>query len=251
MDAEEARRLLLRRRSVLDAVHADFDRLKQRVSRADAEKLERHASSLRDVESRLGRIAEQPAGCSADRPSGIDDIHFAAEFGEVMRAQIDLLVHALACDVTRVGSLQCSTAVNACRFMFMDGMDREGHNLSHTGNGDETSQARWEQMLTWYAEQFAYLLDRLKDVPEGDGTLLDNTLVLWGMEISRGNTHSLEDMPFILAGNAGGGLRTGRYLKYQGASHNDLLVSMLNALDIDDVTFGDPRYCSGPLPGLV
>ncbi len=248
---DEARRQLRRRRSVLDSVHADFARLMRRVSTADAEKLMRHAQSLRDVERRLGTLADRPPGCGLERPASVEDVLSEQEFADTMRAQMDLLVNALACDVTRVGTLQCSDAVNACRFTFMGLAEDEGHALSHSGDSNQVKQDRWEQMLVWYAEQFAYLLRQLAAVPEGDGTLLDNTLVLWGMEISRGNSHSHSDMPFLLAGGSGGALRTGRYLKYDGVPHNNLLVSLLNGLGLDDVTFGDPRFCTGALPGLI
>ncbi|MEZ4464304.1 MAG: hypothetical protein R3F43_07260 [bacterium] len=105
-------------------------------------------------------------------------------------------------------------------------------------------------MLTWYAGQYAALLRRLDAVPEGDGTLLDNTLVLWVNELSRGNTHSHQDMPFILAGGKNLGLDTGRFLRFNGASHNDLLVSIANLMEVPIPTFGDARFCTGPLVGL-
>lgn len=251
MAPDMARRLLLRRRSVLDSVHADFASLRARVSRADSEKLERHATALRDLERRLGTIAERPDGCGPQAPASPGDVMNEDEFRGVLRAQVDLLVNAFACDTTRVASLQCSTAVNACRFTFLGMNESEGHALSHAGDSHDLMQGRWQRMLAWYAEQFAYIVERLALVPEGDGTMLDNTLVLWGQEISRGNSHSLEDMPFILAGGAGGALRTGRYLRYDSVPHNNLLVSVLNALDIDDVSFGDPRFCTGPLTGLL
>ena len=81
--------------------------------------------------------------------------------------------------------------------------------------------------------------------------MLDNTLVLCVNEISRGNTHSHDDMHFLLAGGAGGRLAGGRYLQYPGLPHNDLLVSVLNGLGVETDTFGDPRFCNGPLSGLI
>ena len=81
--------------------------------------------------------------------------------------------------------------------------------------------------------------------------MLDNTLVLCVNEISRGNTHSHDDMHFLLAGGAGGRLDGGRYLRYDDRPHNDLLVSVLNLLGLDDETFGDQRFCYGALPGLI
>jgi hypothetical protein len=251
-DPDATRRLLRRRRSVLDAVQADFAALQKKVTAEDAAKLEQHAEVLRGLERRLGTVVERPELCNPASPSGGMDVMSEADYGLLVRAQIDLAVNALACDVTRFASLQCSTAVNALRFTFMGLRDNEGHALSHAGDSHADRQDEWERMLTWYAEQFAYLLDRLAAVPEGDGTLLDNTLVVWGMEISRGNTHDLNDIPFVLAGGAGGRLKGGRYLRYDGKPHNDLLVGILNLLGVPDATFGDVSYTSGgPLVGLI
>ncbi|MCB9539726.1 MAG: DUF1552 domain-containing protein [Myxococcales bacterium] len=251
-DADATARLLMRRRSVLDAVQADFTALKKKVTAEDAAKLEQHAEVLRSLERRLGTVVDRPELCNPATPSGTMDVLSEADYGLLVRAQIDLAVNALACDVTRIASVQCSTAVNALRFTFMGLRDNEGHALSHAGDSHPERQDEWEQMLTWYSEQFAYLLDRLAAVPEGDGSLLDNTLVVWGMEISRGNNHDLTDIPFVLAGGAGGRLKGGRYLRYDGKPHNDLLVGILNLLGVPDATFGNVDYASGgPLVGLI
>ena len=102
-------------------------------------------------------------------------------------------------------------------------------------------------MLIWYSEQQNYLLDRLASIPEGEGTLLDNTLVFFVNEISRGNTHSHLNMPFMLAGGAGGRLNAGRYLKYESESHVRLLVTILNLMGIEQDKFGHPDENGGPL----
>ena len=166
------------------------------------------------------------------------DVMGEAEFRALLRAQVDVMVNAFACDVTRIGSIQCSSAVNALRFTFMGLNDNEGHSLSHSGDSNELLQGQWDQMLTWYSEQQAYLLERLASVSEGAGTLLDNTLLLFVNEISRGNTHSHEDMPFILAGGAGGALNAGRYLRYDNENHLRLLQSVLELMDVDSSDFG-------------
>jgi hypothetical protein len=245
----EMERRLVRRRSILDAVKGDFAALSQVVASIDRLKLEQHADALRDLERRLGVIADRPDHCMPAAPASME-VMGEAEYRDLLRAQIDVMVNAMACDLTRIGSIQCSTSVNALRFTFMDLADHEGHSLSHSGDGNENLQDQWERMLVWYSEQQAYLLDQLASVPEGEGTLLDNTVVLFVNEISRGNTHSHVDMPFMLAGKASGALRTGRYLKYNGAHHNDLLTSVVHLFGLEDPTFGDRRFCNGPLPGL-
>lgn len=103
----------------------------------------------------------------------------------------------------------------------------------------------------WYAQQVARYCAELASHMDTDGsTLLDNTLVVWCNEMGTGNSHSKEDLPFVLIGG-GAGFRMGRHLDFGGRNHNDLLVSLMNAYGIGGDTFGDPRYCDAPLPGLV
>lgn len=251
MAPDEHRRQLARRRSVLDAVWQDFHALERRLAAPDRAKLQQHAESLRDLERRLGVLVEAPSSCERLEPPAALPHMDEGFFDRVGRLQMDLLVMALACDITRIATLQWSTAVNHVRFTFLGLHDHQGHSLSHAGDSNADMQAQWVRMLTWYAEQFAYLLDRLDAVPEGDGTLLDNTLVLWCNELSRGNSHDLRDIPFLIAGRAGGALRTGRHLIYDHRPHNDLLLSILHVLGVEAATFGEPDLCTGPLPGLV
>jgi hypothetical protein len=248
---EERMRKLTRRTSVLDSVHQDFAKLQTLLGGADWRKLDQHATSVRELERRLGLLAEQSEACGLAEPVDINEPMTEESFRTVLRAHIDLTVAAFACDATRFSSIQCSSAVNALRFTFMDLDQYEGHGLSHAGDGNDNLQVQWESMLTWYSEQLAYLLQKLALVPEGDGTMLDNTLVLCVNEISRGNTHSHDDMHFLLAGGAGGRLPGGRYLRFDGRPHNDLLVSVLNALGLEERTFGDEHFYNGPLPGLL
>jgi hypothetical protein len=101
-------------------------------------------------------------------------------------------------------------------------------------------------------EQLAYLLGKLDSVKEGDGTMLDNTVVLLGSEITRGNTHSHMDAPFLVAGGGSGYFKMGRMIDFAGdVPHNNLLVSLLNAMGVNATTFGDPAYCTGPLNQLL
>ena len=249
-------RRLRRRQSVLDTVLDDFRRLEQKLDARDRAKLQQHAQSLRELERRLaisngqGGVCETPTVPSLS--DVMNDVMSEESFGEVIRQQIDLMVSALSCGQTNVASLQCSTAVNACRFSFLEPrVSHEGHSLSHAGDSNEGMQPDWERNLTWYADQFSYLLTKLDSIPEGDGTLLDNTAILWGNEISRGNTHDLTDIPFVLAGSAGGKLRSGQYLRYSGIPHNQLLLSMIQAFGIEMNEFGASHLNNGILAELL
>jgi hypothetical protein len=238
-----------KRSSVLDAVKGQFAAVRRRVSTEDRLKLDAHLAMVRDIEQRLRIDLPPPSVCEVPgAPPQLDSTH-EDQMGVVARLQADLLVMAFACDLTRVASLQNSSGANNIRFSFMQSYT-DDHQLSHAGNGDTTSRAEWVGRQTWYAQQLAYILGRLQQIPEGAGTMLDNTVVFWGSEIAVGNTHSHRNMPFLLAGRCGGAFRTGRFLTMPDRQHNDLLVSLMNAMGVPGDTFGDPEYCAGPLPNL-
>jgi hypothetical protein len=167
--------------------------------------------------------------------------------------QQDLLVASLACDMTRVASLQYRLGENdSDRYTWL-GINHEGHHgLTHAGDSNVVERANLTKIYTWYADRFARFLDRLAAVKEGNGTLLDKTLVVWGSELGKGNNHSFDRVPFVTAGGCGGGVRTGRFLEYPaGTPHNRLLVSMCHAMGRADIeTFGATDTGRGPLPGF-
>jgi Protein of unknown function (DUF1552) len=240
-----------RRVTVLDAVMSDYDRLRKRLGSEDKAKLEAHLSAIREVESRLSRGGNPSSGtCAPKPPTGLDHTH-PDNFAAVSQLQIDLLVMALACDMTRVASLLWVGARNRHTFPWL-GFHDEHHSLSHSSSTDAPMQAKLTQIHVWYSEQFAYLLSKLKAIREGDGTLLDSTVILWGTDVAYGNIHSHAPMPFVLAGGAQKSLRTGRQLTFPDQTpHNNLLVSLLNVMGIEATTFGLPDACTGPLTGLV
>jgi hypothetical protein len=125
------------------------------------------------------------------------------------------------------------------------------HDLSHLGDGDQSMVDKITSINEWYSEEVKYLLDAMAAVPEGDGTMLDNSIVLWGNELSRGNSHGNHPVPFVLFGGGGGVLQTGRYLQYDDVIHNRMLVSICNLMGLDISTFGDQDNGSGGLPGLT
>ena len=165
---------------------------------------------------------------------------------------MDLLVASLACDQTRIASLQFSHSVSDIPMPWLN-IGTGHHTLSHKDDTDTVSQASLVTINNWYATQFAYLLQKLDAVPEPDGsTLLDNCLVLWINELSKGNIHSHQPLPVVIAGKCGGALLTGRFVSYaQPPSNNNLLVSIANAMGTNITTFGNPAYCTGPLPNLT
>lgn len=237
-------------KSVLDAIAGQLDTLNGRLSGEDRQKLERHLDSIREVEKGLSGTGS--ISCEPTAPGGGVDHTTNANYPRTGRRQIDVLVQALACGVTQVGSLQLgnSGSSHSTPVWPDDGIDIsvDEHNICHdynTGKSAETT-ARRVELERFYYSQFAYLLQQLASYPEGTGTLLDNTLVLWGKPI--GYNHSGKGMLFMLAGGAGGALQTGRYIERTEQAHNDLLVSCCNLMGFDDVTtFGDPEICTGAM----
>ncbi len=238
-----------RRKSVLDAVTDRYQRVLPALGSADRQKLEQHLTALRDIEQRL----DSPAvlGCQAPpRPPNIgpDRIEDIPQLG---RLQIDMMVSALACDVTRVGTLMWGNSATDKTYPWLD-VHEAHHELAHRGDSDVDAKDKLTRIYRWYAEQFAYLIARLKSVPEGNGTMLDNTLVLWISEHSKGNVHDRRGLPYVAAGRAGGAVRTGRWVRYAGdVPHNNLWVSCLNMFGVPATTFGNPAYCTGPLGRLT
>jgi hypothetical protein len=244
--------ILRRRRSVLDTVMQDYAQLQDRVGAPDRQKLEAHLEAIREIERRLGAGAVEGGACEVPETPAVFDHRSPERFPEVARLQMDLMVMALACDLTRVGSIMFSRANNNMLFPWL-GIQQGHHDLSHHGDSDVEANTKLMKINRWYAEQMAYLIGRLRAIPDGDGrTLLDNTVVFWVNEQGKGNNHSRKSMPFVLAGGGGGAFRPGRYVKFQGSPpHNNLLVSLLNAFGVETMTFGSPAHCTGPLGGLA
>ena len=228
------------RRSVLDAIQDDYGTLSQRLGTSDRRRVDQHLDAVRDIEMRLDVVGSTGASCNATKPQ------VASDFPTMGKLQMDLLVMALACDRTRVATFLWEQAADNRRFPWI-GVDDEHHNGIHNSHFDNV-----QKILTWFSEQHAYLLAKMKSVPEGAGTLLDNSLVFFTSEQSDGTKHLSNNMPYMLAGNAGGALKTGRFLRFTGnPPHNNLLVSILNLMGNPATTFGQKDWCTGPVPGLV
>lgn len=244
--AEGAQAQFERRRSVLDIANDELGDLQSRLSVAERAKLQIHLDSLRTLERQL-----EPSAGTCDPLSAPERIDPKANdrFPDIARLQMDLAVQALACGLTNVASVQLSHTVSPVSFTWL-GISDGHHSLSHAGDGT-AGVDRFVECERWVAQQFAYLVDRLDSLPDpdGDGTMLDNTVVLWAKEMGDSRAHVCTNVPFILAGG-GGAYRTGRYLKVGGKSHAHLLVSICQALGLGNDTFGDPAAGAGPLTEL-
>ncbi len=237
-----------RRVLVSSALQELYGAVAPQVSVADRQKFEQHQDALSGIERRLEQLGLANNCSSPSMPAAMaeDDEETMVD---VTRLQFDLLATALACDVTRVATVQLSDAINDIRFPWIDSMGT-GHSLSHAGDSDESARAQLIARGAWYAEQIAHFVSKLADIPDGEGTLLDSTIVLWGNELGIGNVHSLTDIPFLMIGG-GGYFGTERLVNFGGAPHNRLLVSIAQAMGLSMERFGHPDMASGALPGLA
>lgn len=256
------------RRSVLDAALEDLGRLRAELGTVEATKLDLHLESLRELETRLGTVLPTDPGAvaaSCANPAvdtgtlSDSNLYDPARFPDILKAHIDLGVLAASCGLTRVVTLQGSVHTSELvmsRFagsaMYDPGYDMRSHQASHYGashNPGSREYTAFVQQRAWWASQFAYLLERLAATPDGDGTMLDTSLVVLCTEVCDGNTHGHDDMPFVLAGRAGGRISTGRLLDVGYRRHGDLWCSVATAAGQTTNGFGDSS--SGPIPGLI
>ncbi len=249
MSAEQLAVIREQKKSVLDFVAADVERFKNKVGAADKQRIEQHFQSIREVEQSLTSPSAFGANCAAPQLGQAFDPGRDENFEQTGDAMMDLIVMAFACNLTRVATLQWSRSVSNISHPWADVTDRH-HDLSHESDGNMDAVEKLVKINQWYARKFKYLVDKMKAIPEGDGTMLDNTIIVWCNELGKGNSHTRNDVPYILAGSCGDYFKTGRYLRYNADPHNNLLVSLANAMGVETNTFGNPAYCSGPLDRL-
>ncbi|HLV23147.1 MAG TPA: DUF1552 domain-containing protein, partial [Polyangiaceae bacterium] len=248
-------RLWAQRKSVFDLTLAETERLKGLLGSADRAKLDAHLSAMRDVEQRLTGMTGGSPGDATCTPPVMEDVDLTQDdqYALAGRLQMDLAAAALACDQTRIVTLQWSYSESEHLFQFLD-INGNHHGISHDFSSSGPGYEAYNRIQTWYTERLVYFLEKLDSYSEGDGTLLDNTVVLWASEIGESTQHDLATMPYVLAGSAGGRIRTGRFIDYGNnqRDNNQLLISLAHAMGADDLTaFGDPSGATGPLTDLA
>jgi hypothetical protein len=235
--------------SVLDDLQADLRKVKEKVSAEDRKLVDEHAGFVREMEQEL-RATPKDVGhavptLEANVKRENDNIP------RVTKMQIDLMVNAFTADFMRVATLQITNSVGGARMRWI-GVNEGHHELSHKPDNDSESQDKLTRINKWYCEQLAYLAKRLAETPEpgGTGSLLDNTLIIWTNELGKGNSHTLDNIPFVLVGN-GLDFRMGRAVKFPNVPHNRLLLTLAQGMGHDLRTFGNPNFCKdGVLTGL-
>jgi hypothetical protein len=240
---EELEALRARQMKVLDHLSGELTGLHGRLPTEDRVKLEAHLDAVSEIEQRLSFPLH------ACEP--MQRTHEGPNYEKIGRGLIDGIVEAFACDLTRVASIQWNAEGRAIGPFAWLGHDDQEHSYSHAGTSEGTKIARFHETRRWYMEQVRYLLDRLREIPEGDGTLLDNCVVLVCSPLGNSSTHKVNNAPFLLAGSAGGFFATGRHVKVQPRPHNPLLTTLCHAMGLDAPWFGDSIYGTGPMHELL
>lgn len=232
--AEQSRQAKLRQ-SVLDSVLEDARRLHRSLGKTDQRKLDEYLYSVRQLERRVNRAA-RPSGDDVKNlqvPSGKP-----ADYGEHVRLMGDLLTLAFQTNATRVCTFMLGTAAGGQTYPML-GIREGHHDLSHQITNPD-ARAKLRKIDRYNVSLFAYIVERLKSIPEGEGTLLDNTIVYYGSGLGNGGAHTPFDLPVLVAGGGGGALQTGQHIKMPlDTTLNNLWLTVLDSMDTPAKRFGD------------
>ena len=236
-----------RRKSILDFVRADTGELQHKLGAADKRKMDEYFSSIRDIELRIQRAEKLPEPRLPDPtvanhfniPTANQKANGApADYAEHIRLMVDLLVLAFQADVTRVSTFVIANEGSNRPYPFINVRDGH-HDCSHHGN-DPKKKEKIRDINTFHTTQLAYLLEKLKSIPEGDGTLLDHCMIAYGSGNSDGNAHNHDNLPILLAGGGCGTLTQGRHLRVPKETPlNNLWLSMLDRMQVNVDHVGD------------
>lgn len=236
-------------KSVLDDLQEDINRVKAQISKDDQRLIDEHLSLVREMEKDMQQDQKVDVGHAVPNlEQGVrrdnDNIP------KISKLQIDLMVSAFLADSSRIATLQYTNSVGQARFTWL-GIKEGQHDLSHEPDTNAEAQEKLTKINKWYAEQVAYLAKRLAETkePDGSGTLLDNTTILWTNELGQGNSHTLENIPFVLVGG-GLGFKTGRSLDFKGVAHNRLLIELAQSFGHNITAFGNKDFCAAGALGL-
>ncbi|MFO0844856.1 MAG: DUF1552 domain-containing protein [Gemmataceae bacterium] len=227
--------------SVLDDVKDDLKKIGGSVGAQDRRLLDEHAAFVRDMERDLKAAAAMTHAVPALDPGVRKEND---RMPQISKMQIDLMVNSFVADFSRVATFQITNSVGQPKMRWL-GINEGHHEISHEPDTNAKAVEKLTKINRWYCEQVAYLAKRLAETPEpgGRGSLLDNTLIVWTNELGKGNSHTLDNIPFVLVG---GGLdfKMGRSLKFKKTPHNRLLLSLAHGFGHRIEKFGNPDFCA-------
>jgi len=230
--------------SVLDDVRDDLKKVRKLISAEDRRLLEEHESLVRQMEKEISETDRQRLRIGPPTlEEGVADQN--DNVPRLSRMQIDLLVNSFVNDMARVATLQYTKSVGQARMNWLNITDGH-HGLSHEPDKNEEAQGKLVKINQWFAGELNYLVQKLANTPEpgGEGNLLDNTLVIWTNELGKGNSHTLDNIPFLLIGG-GFGFQMGRSVKLEKVPHNRLHLALAHGVGHRIETFGKSALCDG------
>jgi hypothetical protein len=244
-DPARRKRLQSYEKSILDVVLGDAQSLKAALGGADRRKLDEYMFAIRDIEKRIQNVEQDNAQLvkvPIDAPSG----SVPTDFTEHSRLMFDLLALAFQTDMTRISTLLLGLEQSPRNYPEI-GITEGHHGLTHH-QGDKEKIEKVTQINEYHVKQFTYLLDKLKSTPDGDGTLLDHSMIVYGSALADGNAHQHNNLPTVLAGRGNGTLKPGRHIKFPDETPiTNLYMSMLDKMGIPVDKLGDS---TGTLDGL-
>ena len=236
---------------LLDEVKDDAKVLREKLGASDRIRLDEYLSVVRSLEERVGRATK--ARQTDWKPRARLDLTEPPEgvprqYAEHVKLMLDMIALAFQTDTTRIATFMYGNAVSNQNFSFVDGVTGAHHSISHHQN-DADKLRQYQLINSWHVAQYGYLLRKLRDMKEGDSTVLDNSMVVFGAGLRDGNKHDPHNLPLVLAGRAGGRLATGQHLSYdKDTPLANLWVSMLDAFGTPVERFADS---TGRLPGVL
>jgi hypothetical protein len=236
-ESESARaRRDLYKKSVLDFVAEDAESLRRRLGRTDQRKVDEYLTSVREIEQRISKA--ETASAVQDLPDFARPQGVPQDNREHIKLMLDLMVLAFQGDVTRISTFMFANEGSTRSYPFI-GVPEGHHDLSHHG-GNPRKHEQITKINRYHISHLAYFLDRLRSIKEGDKTLLDNAMILYGSGLSDGNRHNHNDLPILLAGRGGGTIRGGRHIKLDRETPlNNLFLSMLDRIGAPVDSLGD------------
>jgi hypothetical protein len=240
------------KQSVLDLVMDDAKTLKNNLGRSDQDKVSEYLESIRSVEKRLSNTGNKEKFAANITPDirrelirvnqNIDEyveMYAGVDVTEKTRLMLDIMTLAFWSDASRVSTFMFGNSVSNRNFSFLDGVKGNHHSISHHMEKKEALE-EYIRITQWHVEQYAYFLEKLRNIKEGDKTLLDNSMILFISDLRDGNRHSPRNLPIVLAGKGGGKIKTGHNVSFEKETPlANLYLTMLNALDIENDKFGD------------
>ena len=242
--------------SVLDDLSDDFRKVEQLISVEDRRLLKDHVEMVREVEKELQlELAQQEKQSDVGHaipqlPPNVREEN--DNIPQITRMQIELLVNGFAADFNRVATLQITNSVGQPRMRWL-GIDEGHHQLSHEPDSNEEAYEKLIKINTWYCEQVALLAKRLSETPEpgADGSMLDHTTIIWTNELGKGNSHTRNNIPFVLVGG-GLGWNMGQAMDFGSVPHNRFLMSVCEGMGFPQEAYGNSDFCGdGALTGLT